>query len=72
MGLAYFYSDVSDDLENLVPAIVGLEDVQGGEFYYNAEINPWFHVTGDVQVIDTEIASQDTAVVLGVRAKIDL
>ncbi|TWU28873.1 hypothetical protein Poly41_68240 [Novipirellula artificiosorum] len=30
-------------------------------FYYNAEINPGFHLTGDIQVIETEIASQDTA-----------
>jgi porin len=66
------FSDVSDDLENLVPAFVGLRDVHGGEFYYDAEINPWFHVTGDLQVIDTEIASPDAALVLGVRAKIDL
>jgi len=75
MGIGYFYSDVSDDLEGLVngpPLGVGLQDVQGGELYYNAEIHPWFHVTGDLQVIDPEIASQDTAIVLGVRAKIDL
>ncbi|TWU30846.1 carbohydrate porin [Novipirellula artificiosorum] len=72
MGISYFYSDVSDDLEKLVPAAVGLQDLQGGEFYYNAEINPWFHLTGDIQAIQTEIASQDTAIVLGVRAKITL
>jgi hypothetical protein len=29
-------------------------------------------LTGDVQIIDTEIASQDTAIVLGMRAKITL
>ena len=72
MGIGYFYSDVSDDLINLVPATVGLQDLQGGELYYNAEITPWCHVTGDLQVIETEIDSQDTAVVLGLRAKVNL
>ena len=52
--MGYFCTDVSDDLENLAPAAFGLQDLQGGEFYYNAEINPWFHLTGDRQVIETE------------------
>ncbi len=45
----------------VAPSNAGLQDLQGSEFYYNAEINPWFHLTGDIQVIETEIASQDTA-----------
>lgn len=75
MGISYFYSDVSDDLESLAngsPLNLDIQDLQGGEFYYNAEINPWFHLTGDIQVIETENASQDTAFVLGARAVIDL
>ncbi len=74
MGISYWYSGVSDDLKNLVagpPLNVGLQDLQGGEFYYNYQVNPWFHVTGDFQAIQTEINSQDAAIVLGLRAKID-
>lgn len=72
MGISYFYSSVSDQLQDLVGPLVGLQDLQGGEFYYNAEINPWFHLTGDIQAIQTEVASQDAAIVMGVRAKITL
>lgn len=74
VGIGYFYSDVSDDLRNLVNGPIlntGLQDLQGGEVYYNAAITPWFHLTGDAQFIETEIASQDTAVVLGLRGKLD-
>jgi porin len=71
MGISYFYSGVSDDLKNLVNPAVGLQDLQGGEIYYSAEITPWFHLTADFQVIQPEIDSQDGAVVLGLRAKID-
>ena len=46
-------------------------DVYGGEFYYNAEINPWFHLTFDMQVLNTTFKSDDAAVVLGMRGKID-
>ena len=46
-------------------------DVHGGEIYYNAEINPWFHLTVDLQVIDPTIEAEDTAVVVGTRARID-
>lgn len=42
----------------------------GGEVYYNAEITPTVHVTADLQAINPEIQSQDTAVVLGLRATI--
>jgi hypothetical protein len=37
-------------------ANAGVQDLQGSEFYYNAEINSWFHLTGDIQVVETEIA----------------
>jgi len=72
MGIAYFYSGASDDLKNLVNPAVGLQDLQGGEVYYNMAITPWFHLTADLQVIQTEIDSQDGAVVFGLRAKMDL
>jgi porin len=71
MGISYWYNDVSDDLKALVPAI-GIQDVQGGEVYYNAEITPWFHLTADLQVIQPALESDDAAVVLGLRGKIDL
>jgi len=71
MGIGYFYSGVSSTLKNDL-ALLGLQDLQGGEVYYNAEITPWFHLTADLQVIQTENSRQDTALAVGLRGKIDL
>jgi porin len=49
-----------------------LQDVHGVELYYNAAIVPSFHLTADLQIIDNENVSDDTAIVLGLRGKIDL
>jgi len=50
---------------------VELENLWGAELYYNAEISPWMHVTGDMQLVSNQNASDSTAVILGVRAVID-
>ena len=74
MGVGYFYDELSSDYKQLVNTLptVDLENVQGVELYYNAEITPWFHLTGDLQIIDNENVGDDTAIILGLRAKMDL
>ena len=59
--------DLSDLLSVLEPA----GDVYGGEVYYNAEITPAFHLTFDLQVVEPSFESRDTAIVAGLRGKID-
>lgn len=72
MGAAYFYNGLSDDFKDLVNVLptVQQQDFQGVELYYNAQITPWFHLTGDLQIVETQNAAADTAVILGVRANI--
>ena len=74
MGVGYFYDELSSDCKQLVSTLptVDLEDVQGVELYYNAEITPWFHLTGDLQIIDNENVRDDPAIILGLRANIAL
>ncbi len=75
MGAGYFYTGVSGDLKNLfatVPLAPDLRDLQGVELYYNAAITPWFHLTADVQFVEPGVSANDTAVVLGLRGKIDI
>jgi carbohydrate-selective porin OprB len=70
IGIAGFYNglgDLSDLLSELQPA----GDVYGGEFYYNAEITPCFHLTCDLQAVRPSFQSRDTALVLGLRGKLD-
>ena len=71
MGIGYFYNGLSVPLENLAAPVVALQDVHGGEVYYNAEITPWFHLTVDVQAIQSDVQARDTALVLGLRGKMD-
>ena len=71
MGVGYFYSGVSADLKNLFPRLLPLDDVQGVELYYNAAIAPWFHLTADLQVVEPANSERDTALVLGLRGKVD-
>ena len=71
MGIGYFYNGLNDDFKALFAATNPLEDVHGGEIYYNAAITPWFHLTADLQVIDVAARANDTAVVVGLRGKID-
>ena len=71
MGIGYFYNGLSGPLENLAAPVVPLRDVHGGEVYYNAAVTPWFHLTLDLQAIQSDVQARDTALVLGLRGKID-
>jgi porin len=70
MGVAYFYSGLSDDLQELLGRVLPLDDLQGVELYYNAAVTPWFHLTADLQVVEPADSRRDTAVVFGLRGKI--
>jgi len=72
MGVGYFYNGLSGDMKNLFAPVLRPNDVQGVELYYNAAITPWFHLTTDLQFVQPGISANDTAVVLGLRGKIDL
>ena len=75
MGVGYFYSGLSGDLKDFfasVPLAPELGDLQGVELYYNAAITPWFHLTADLQFVQPAVSANDTAVVLGLRGKIDI
>jgi porin len=74
MGVGYFYDGLNSGFKQLVSTLPAfdLQDVQGVELYYNAEITPWFHLTGNLQVVANENDGDDPAVILGLRAKIDL
>ncbi|MEK6237497.1 MAG: carbohydrate porin [Planctomycetales bacterium] len=72
MGIAYFQNQVSSDFKRLVSPVVGVQNVQGVEAYYNAAVTPWFHLTADVQVIDSADRSVATALLFGLRANLKL
>ena len=71
MGLGYFYNGLSGPLQNSAAPIVPLQDVHGREVYYNIAVTPWFHLTLDLQAIQPDVQARDTALVLGLRGKLD-
>ena len=73
MGLAGWYNGISPNFIDLTSGIgIDVQDNWGMELYYNREINPWFHLTGDMQILQNSISDTDTSLLLGLRAIIDL
>lgn len=71
MGVSYFYTGLSDDFKALVNPPLPLGNLQGVELYYNAAVTPWLNLTADLQFVEPSLETQDTAVVFGLRAKMD-
>ena len=72
IGVGYFYTGVSNDLENALAPLINLQDVNGVEIYYNAAVNKFFHLTADFQVIEPADVTNNTALVFGLRGTIGM
>jgi carbohydrate-selective porin OprB len=46
-------------------------DTWGLELYYNFEINPWLHLTPDLQLVQNDDKDDDFAVIPGIRLVLD-
>ena len=72
-GVGGFYTTLSTDFKRSMDQVgVDLTDLWGIELYYNYEVTPWFHLTTDVQYVQNHNADDDPAVIVGLRAVIDL
>jgi porin len=67
-GVGVYDLGLSTQAKDLVP---GLRDEYGVELFYNFRIAPGCHLTPDLQVIHPGLAPVDTALLLGVRLKVD-
>jgi porin len=70
-GAGYFQVGVSSALKNLAPRLLPLRDEHGLEFFYNVAVTPWCHLTPDFQVVLPSRERNESAVAVGIRAKID-
>ena len=66
-GIGYSIVGASDEL----PSRINIDDAHIVELYYDIELTGWLHVTPDIQIVDPGLARVDTAVVLGLRSKIE-
>jgi porin len=72
MGAGFFYNQVSSEFKDLTSTVgIDIRNTWGVELYYNAEVSPWMHITGDIQLVSNQNQSDSTAVILGLRAVID-
>jgi len=83
LGIGYFHSELSSGfkdavgpllslaatLETMTPTRIAIEDTDGFEAYYLAQLTPWFALTADLQVITETLSTNDTKLVTGLRGK---
>lgn len=72
-GAGWFVNGASDEIGPVTTALLGLDDGHGVELFYNVAVTQAIHVTADLQILEpasTRLAN--TAVVAGLRVKIDL
>ena len=67
-GLGFYDLGPSGEAKRLLP---GLRDERGVELFYNLRIAPGCHLTPDLQVLHPGLVPVDTALVLGLRLKVD-
>jgi len=73
MGFAGWASGISGDLRDTVDTL-GIDlrkQIWGLEAFYNVEITPWAHLTGNFQLIESGFKGDDVAVVPGVRLVVE-
>ena len=83
-GVGYFHTELSNGFKNTVGPLlsvaatvanrertrIAIEDTDGFEAFYVAQLTPWFALTGDLQVITATLSSEDTKLVTGLRGKL--
>ncbi|MGC4005775.1 MAG: carbohydrate porin [Pirellulales bacterium] len=70
-GVGYYYLATSDEIGPFLTAALGpIGDGHGVEMFYNYAATPWFHLTPNLQILEPEPETVDTAVVVGLRGKI--
>ena len=71
-GVGYYYLGTSNQIGTLLTSLLGpIGDEQGVEMYYNVAVRKFLHVTADLQVLDSARENVPTAVVVGLRSKVD-
>ncbi len=78
-GIGYSFVGFSGPIQTLAPVIVPIRDDHAVELFYNYAVTPWFRLTPDLQILvpareqtlPPAAEPIDTAIVVGIRAKID-
>ena len=69
-GAAYFYNDVSNDLETTFEPLLPIRNEQGVELFYSWAPFGWSRLTGDLQIIDPFLRRSETRIFAALRWKL--
>jgi porin len=78
-GVGYAFVNYSTPIHQMAPLLQPIRDDHIVELFYNVAVTPWFHLTPDLQVLvpareqtlPPGAEAINTAIVVGLRAKID-
>lgn len=72
-GVGWFVAGSSDEIGPIIQTVLGpIGNGHGVELFYNWQATPWLNVTPDLQVVVPSAEDVDTALLLGVRAVMEL
>jgi porin len=71
-GLGYFYYNLSDDLQSAVSPLVGINNEQGMEAYYDYALFPGVNVAADIQYVNPATATNENALIGALRLRFTL
>jgi len=56
-GIGWYYVGASNQFGAIPQRLLGLQDGQGIEIFYNIQVNPWMNLTPDFQIVNPEAAA---------------
>jgi porin len=71
-GLGYYYSNLSDDLQNTLEPLIRIRKEQGFEIFYSFAPTGWSKLTADLQIVDPFLLGSETRMFFSVRWKVEL
>jgi len=66
-GIGWFRYSLTDGLVDALASRLALEDEEGVEIFYTAQIAERFRLTGNVQIVDSTVVARDVGVTTGLR-----
>jgi hypothetical protein len=71
MGIGYFRFSMAPRVRTALASRLPVDDEQGVELYYTAQVGPALRVTAHGQLIDPVVNAAQMAAYVGLRAKAD-
>jgi porin len=71
MGIGYFRFSMAPRVKNVLATRLPVDDEQGVELYYTAQLSPVWRLTAHGQLIDPVVNAAPVAAYVGLRAKAD-